>query len=54
MELNIRNKVATSQYGSVNGAGNKVKIIIRIRYLAKPDLVEIQPCSVADGCGMRA
>lgn len=54
MEINIRSKVATNQYGSASGAGNKVKNMIRIRYLAKPNLVEAQPCNVADGCGMRA
>lgn len=54
MGINTRSKVATNQYGSVSGVGNKVKSIIRMRNLAKPDLVEAQPCSVADGCGMRA
>jgi len=54
MEISTRNRVAANQYGSISGLGNKVKIMIRIRNLDKPNLVEAQPCNVADGCGMRA
>jgi len=54
MGINTRSKAAANQYGSISGVGNKDKSMIRIRNLARPDLVEAQPCSVADGCGMRA